>query len=525
MDPEGDAVRYRVFVDGVELVDGKLGEDGTSDTCTGTLDLLHDREYSWTVQAFDAEAPSSSSEMAEPFAFTTIWDGESRVVLTDDLDDPDGWLPTSIGSGEWEWGNPVGTYYGGLISQPDDCVSGDCWFTGQNPIGDPWDAEVSGITVLESPKFDLRGAQSVTVGYQRHVRKSEPLQTGVRFYVELVVPDPSEPSGERVLIVEQLETPEETEDTNTWIPVTHAACGVPAVDGAKLRFVAEDLGTGVLEAAIDDVIVTAWIGTDVCAAGPGAVCDPDTPEAACGTDLLCCASGTVNKGLYRCAEPVRAIDSASPGAAPPGNGIYTGELGCPLPDLRPSDALTNVSVEDGFFSANACAWIEGCIDEPGSRRLLRFDTTLLNEGASDLVLGLASNHPDLMEFSPCHGHYHLEGFAEYTLLDAADEIAAQGHKQAFCLLDFESWAWPQLLGYPDGGGDATYTCQNQGIGVGWEDTYGAALECQWIDVTGVPPGDYTLRVEINLPNSPGGPRVLNERDDTNNVREWTVTIP
>ncbi|MCA9697946.1 MAG: hypothetical protein KC431_10515, partial [Myxococcales bacterium] len=46
--------------------------------------------------------------------------------------------------------------------------------------------------------------------------------------------------------------------------------------------------------------------------------------------------------------------------------------------------------------------------------------------------------------------------------------------------------------------DGTYTCYNQGLSLGWSDTYGAALDCQWIDVTDVAPGDYTLRMEVNL---------------------------
>ena len=73
-------------------------------------------------------------------------------------------------------------------------------------------------------------------------------------------------------------------------------------------------------------------------------------------------------------------------------------------------------------------------------------------------------------------------------------MIAAGHKQAFCLVDIENWAWPEL-----GNGDPTYTCINQGISVGWLDVYDRFLDCQWIDVTGVPYGDYTLRIEVNLP--------------------------
>jgi hypothetical protein len=35
------------------------------------------------------------------------------------------------------------------------------------------------------------------------------------------------------------------------------------------------------------------------------------------------------------------------------------------------------------------------------------------------------------------------------------------------------------------------------ISPGWSDVYPAGLACQWIDITGVPDGDYQLRVRVN----------------------------
>ena len=35
------------------------------------------------------------------------------------------------------------------------------------------------------------------------------------------------------------------------------------------------------------------------------------------------------------------------------------------------------------------------------------------------------------------------------------------------------------------------------ISPGWSDLYGNGLDCQWIDITGVPEGDYIVRVSIN----------------------------
>ena len=40
-------------------------------------------------------------------------------------------------------------------------------------------------------------------------------------------------------------------------------------------------------------------------------------------------------------------------------------------------------------------------------------------------------------------------------------------------------------------------CGYQGISAGWADVYHRGLDCQWIDITGVPSGRYVLEVAIN----------------------------
>ncbi len=152
---------------------------------------------------------------------------------------------------------------------------------------------------------------------------------------------------------------------------------------------------------------------------------------------------------------------------------------------------------------------------PGSRRLLRFDTGTANVGTADLVVG----KPDLLsacfQYSDCHQHYHFQGFSHYTLYQADGKtVAAAGHKQSFCLDDVEAYP-PNPGPYPD----VLYSCDNQGIHVGWEDVYPNDIDCQWIDITGVPPGNYVLSVAINTNG------VLPESDYTNDHAEAMVTIP
>jgi hypothetical protein len=166
------------------------------------------------------------------------------------------------------------------------------------------------------------------------------------------------------------------------------------------------------------------------------------------------------------------------------------------------------------FKATDCAIAEGCVGGPGKRNLMRFDVETPNKGDADLYLG-DPRFNSAFHFSPCHGHYHLEGYAVYDLLDQAGTVIVAGHKQAFCLVD--------LLQWDPTAGPAKYTCADQGISAGWSDVYASYLDCQWIDVTGVPPGRYVLRVTIN--GGENGDHAFAESDYRDNVATVPVTIP
>src|SRR5262249_25623600 len=144
-----------------------------------------------------------------------------------------------------------------------------------------------------------------------------------------------------------------------------------------------------------------------------------------------------------------------------------------------------------------------CVGAPGGRKLLRFDTLVVNTGTADLVVGPPSASDPRFEASPCHGgRLQLASFTAYALHPrGAPAVVASGHKESFCLEDstpFGSTA------------PARYTCTNQGISAGWGDLYGHDLDCQWVDVTDVPPGEYDLAVTVD----PDG--VLAESNPANN---------
>ena len=197
-------------------------------------------------------------------------------------------------------------------------------------------------------------------------------------------------------------------------------------------------------------------------------------------------------------------------AAPPDSGAP--DAGPPLPDLAllvPQMAASVAITWEGF-AADHCA-VQECLDAPGMRRLLRFATAAANVGAADLVLGDPQPAEPEWDYDACHQHYHFLSFARYELVTSDQQVLAVGRKQSFCLRDDQQ----VTPGAPSSGYDCTY----QGLSAGWADIYGASLDCQFIDITAVAPGDYLLRVELN----PDG--VIEEESSANNVALIPVAIP
>jgi Lysyl oxidase len=167
------------------------------------------------------------------------------------------------------------------------------------------------------------------------------------------------------------------------------------------------------------------------------------------------------------------------------------------PDLAvdPQRFVAQMEIVDRYFDLvdDACAFDEKVIGGPGYRRLLRFDTVIMNRGDGDLVVGDRSdpNNPyaAYFVFAACHGHYHIRDFSVYQMLRLDGTVAAEGHKQGFCMTDSFKYGENKSSGYD---------CHDQGITSGWGDWYYKQLVGQWIDITGVPEGDYIVRVAINL---------------------------
>jgi len=184
-----------------------------------------------------------------------------------------------------------------------------------------------------------------------------------------------------------------------------------------------------------------------------------------------------------------------------------------LPDLALVPRLmdNSIVVASRPFVPTDCEVLEGCA-VTGTRRLLQFATATENLGPVPLDLGIVP--PDgqdggIFVWSACHHHHHIAGYAAYELVGPQGAVAT-GRKQGFCLEDDA-----QLV---LGAGSLGFSCHHQGISVGWADVYGNSLPCQWIDITDVAPGTYTLRVTID----PTG--ALPDADDVNNVWSADVTL-
>ncbi|MEO8427023.1 MAG: TIGR02597 family protein [Verrucomicrobiota bacterium] len=181
-----------------------------------------------------------------------------------------------------------------------------------------------------------------------------------------------------------------------------------------------------------------------------------------------------------------------------------------LPDLLIwANSSTNYQITNKTFLSTDCAVVEGLV-QAGARRLLIFTTETRNAGDVDWFVGNPAGNPEFV-WAPCHGHYHFNDYMQYRLLDSAGNLVAPGYKVGFCLTDSLRWS-------ASANSSPKYHCGLQGIQQGWADVYTYLTPGQWVDITGVPDGYYTLEMTVN----PSGR--VQESDYSNNTGSLPITI-
>lgn len=161
---------------------------------------------------------------------------------------------------------------------------------------------------------------------------------------------------------------------------------------------------------------------------------------------------------------------------------------CSGPDLEFDSIAFVSSLSLNTHTAAQCDVDEGCVTGYGLRYVLSFTSKINNIGTTDYYIGNPTSNPTMFNSNNCHGHTHYEGYGDYRMYDTNGVAIPAGHKNGFCVMD--------LCGF------GHFTCSIMGISSGCYDQYGAGTQCQWLDITDVPEGDYRVAIIVNSNHLP-----------------------
>jgi hypothetical protein len=121
-----------------------------------------------------------------------------------------------------------------------------------------------------------------------------------------------------------------------------------------------------------------------------------------------------------------------------------------------------------------------------------------------------------------HHHWHLRDLETYVLQNDNASIKVTGAKHGFCFFDNYRFNL-SLPGAPQspvytGCGDQSDTQVTMGLSIGWGDKYGFKLPDQYIDITNLPSGQYTVTATADAQNG------FAELCETNNTTAAVLQI-
>jgi hypothetical protein len=133
---------------------------------------------------------------------------------------------------------------------------------------------------------------------------------------------------------------------------------------------------------------------------------------------------------------------------------------------------------------------------------------------------LIASFPDAFKID--NRNQYLPGFSFYHLRTVLPEngvgpIVSTHDKTSRAVVDSTAYN----LNLPNAPNQRVYndsTANTLGISVGWADVYALGLPGQWIEVTGLSPGQYWLEMIVDPHN------LIQESDETNNIARIMVTL-
>jgi len=231
--------------------------DLPSSTCGSQVSYYFMAETtSGLPQTEPANAPASSYSLTSAF--------EAPLVAFDDnFETNQGWSvsgdSTSASTGRWERAVPTGN--GERADPPSDFDgSGNAYVTGNGGPNSNTDVDVD-ETILTSPVMDASGASIVS--YARWFDNAGNTAVDDRFYVEI-----SDDAGSTWSSLETLGV-NDPQSKGGWFTASFALstiAGFDANDQFRIRFIAEDIGSGsIVEAGVDAVNLEV-VNCDACPA-------------------------------------------------------------------------------------------------------------------------------------------------------------------------------------------------------------------------------------------------------------------